>query len=235
MFMSDKKNTVFKAALLISVLSGLSKLLGFVREQVIAWKFGASAVVDSYVAALMVPTLLAGIIGGAIAVAFMPVFSAEKARGSGRRLAGTVFAVTAFISLMAAIVTIAFAPQIVSVVVGDFSLEIQALTITLVRIMAVLTFIMSLSQYFTILFQAHKEFFFPAFTPVLMNIVIAGGLLIGGNVQWLSWLTVLGMLVPVGLMIFMAWRKGIPLVAKLKMGDPAFKKVMRLSAPIFGT
>lgn len=231
--MSEKKNTVFKAALLISVLSGLSKLLGFVREQVIAWKFGASAVVDSYVAALMVPTLLAGIIGGAIAVAFMPVFSAEKARGAGRRLAGTVFALTAFISLIATVITIGFAPQIVSVVVGDFSLEIQALTITLLRIMAVLAFIMSLSQYLTILFQAHKQFFFPAFTPILMNLVIVVGLLAGGHVEWLSWMTVLGMLAPVSLMMFVAWRKGIPLIAKLKMGDPAFKKVMRLSFPIF--
>ena len=72
--MSDKnRNTVFKAALMLSIFSGGSKILGFVREQVIAWRFGASALVDSYVAAWAVPTILSGIIGGAIAVAFLPV------------------------------------------------------------------------------------------------------------------------------------------------------------------
>src|SRR5690606_3591830 len=152
-YMSEKKNTVFKAALLLSVFSGLSKILGFVREQVIAWRFGASAMVDSYVAALVVPTLLSGIIGGAIAVAFMPVFSAERAKGSGRMLAGTVFAITSFISLVATVITFAFAPQIVSMLVGDFPLELQGLTTALLRIMSVLTFVMSMSQYFTILFQ----------------------------------------------------------------------------------
>lgn len=231
--MSDKKNTVFKAALILSIFSGGSKILGFVREQVIAWRFGASASVDSYVAALVVPTLLSGIIGGAIAVAFLPVFSAERAKGSGQRLAGTIFAVVTTISLLATVVTLAFAPQIVSVLVGDFSIEIQALTITLLRIMAVLALVMSLSQYLTILFQAHKQFYLPALTPILMNLIIAGGLLMGGNVQWLAWMTVLGMLVPVVVMIFVAWRRGLPLVTKLKMGDPAFAKVMQLSGPIF--
>ena len=232
--MSDKnRNTVFKAALILSIFSGGSKILGFVREQVIAWRFGASALVDSYVAAWAVPTILSGIIGGAIAVAFLPVFSAERARGSGRRLAGTVLAVTAFASLMATIVTLVFAPQIVSVLVGDFSQELQALTVSMLRIMAVLAFVASMSQYLTILFQAHKQFYLPALTPIIMNAVIAVGLLLGGNIQWLAWMTVIGMLVPVVLMAFVAYKRGLPLLTKLKMGDPAFQRVMQLSGPIF--
>ncbi|MBS3949446.1 MAG: murein biosynthesis integral membrane protein MurJ [Peptococcaceae bacterium] len=232
--MSDKnKNTVFKAALMLSIFSGLSKILGFAREQVIAWRFGASALVDSYVAALVIPTVLSGILGGAIAVAFLPVFSTERAKGSGHRLAGTVFALTAFVSLITTIIAFAFAPQIISVLVRDFSLELQALTTSLLRIMAVLTFVMSMTQLLTILFQAHKQFFWPALTPIVMNAIIAVGLVLGGNIQWLAWLTVLGMLIPVMLMTYVAWRRGLPLITRLIMGDPAFKQVMRLSGPIF--
>ena len=232
--MSDRnKNTVFKAALILSLFSGLSKILGFAREQVIAWRFGASALVDSYVAALVIPTVLSGILGGAIAVAFLPVFSEERAKGSGRRLAGTVFAVTISISLITTIIVLAFAPQIVSVLVRDFSVELQALTVSLLRIMAVLTFVMSMIQLLTILFQAHKQFFWPALTPIIMNAIIAVGLIMGGSVKWLAWLTVLGMLIPVILMAYMGWRRGLPMITKLKMGDPAFQKVMRLSGPIF--
>ena len=231
--MPDKKNTVFKATLLLSILMGLSKVLGFLREQVVAWKFGTSAAVDSYAAASAVPVLVAGILGGAIASAFMPVYGARLTKGSGRRLAGTVLATTGLISFVATIVIFAFAPQIISVYVPGFSLENQALTVTLLRIMAVLTLVMSLSQYITILFQAHKQFFWPALTPIIMNVIIAGGLLLHGDIQWLSWLSVLGMLVPVMLMIVVAGRRGLPLVTKLEMDDPAFKMLLSLSAPIF--
>jgi len=51
-----KKQSVFKTTILLSAVSVVSKLLGFVREQVIAWRFGASAAVDSYVAALLIPS-----------------------------------------------------------------------------------------------------------------------------------------------------------------------------------
>jgi len=217
MYMSEKRNTVLKATLLLSILSSLSKILGFLRDVLMARRFGTSAAFDSYVAAWAIPTVIAGILGGTIAVAFMPVYGSRLTKGSGDRLAGTALATTALMSFFVSFVIFAFAPQIVSVYVRGFSLENQALTIALLRIMAVLILIASVSQYMTILFQAHKQFLLPALTPILMNVIVAGGLLLGGSIQRLSWLSVLGMLVPVLLMILVAGRWKLPLVTRLEM------------------
>lgn len=69
------KRAVFKAALGLSMVSILSKLLGFAREQAIAWRFGAGAAVDAYVAALVIPAIISGVVGGALSTAFLPVYS----------------------------------------------------------------------------------------------------------------------------------------------------------------
>jgi len=50
-------------------------LLGFAMEQAIAWRFGAGAAVDAYVAALVIPAIISGVVGGALSTAFLPVYS----------------------------------------------------------------------------------------------------------------------------------------------------------------
>ncbi|HHV17237.1 MAG TPA: murein biosynthesis integral membrane protein MurJ, partial [Gelria sp.] len=57
------------------VLNVLGMLLGFVREQVIAARFGTSMLTDSYIMAFTLPNLIYVIIGGALATAFIPVFT----------------------------------------------------------------------------------------------------------------------------------------------------------------
>ena len=60
---------------MIMVLNVLGMLLGFVREQVIAARFGTSMLTDSYIMAFTLPNLIYVIIGGALATAFIPVFT----------------------------------------------------------------------------------------------------------------------------------------------------------------
>jgi len=220
----DKKQTVFKAALGLSVLSVISKLLGFVREQAIAWRFGATALVDAYVVAMLVPQLLAGLIGGAIATSFLPVYSSEREVGSEGRVAGTTFAVTFVLSLAASLGTLMIAPLLVRSLFGSFSLEQQALIVTLLRILSIGTLLLSVSTFVAILFNGHRMFMLPALSPVMQNVVVVGSLfLLGGlGIKGLAWSTVVGMLVPAALLVIVAMYKGLPVIVRPQFGDPAF-------------
>jgi len=73
--LSVSKQGIAEAAVILMIAAVLGRLLGFVREVVIAYKFGATAMTDAYLVAFIIPGALAGIAGGAITVAFIPVFT----------------------------------------------------------------------------------------------------------------------------------------------------------------
>jgi len=231
--MTDK-HAIFRAAFWLSMLSVLSKLLGFVREQAIAWRFGIGAEVDSYVAAMVIPQILAGIIGGLLATTFLPVYSEERTRGRGPTLAGTTFAASAIVGLIGSLLTIAFAPEIVRVVVGNFGAEQQQLTASLLRVLSFGTLLMSLAGFLTILFNGHQSFLLPGVSPILQNIIIVAGLLALATpaILPLAWYTMASLAVPVLLLISAGVYKRYPLFARANFFDPAFTKVLILAAPI---
>ncbi|MBT9134121.1 MAG: putative lipid II flippase MurJ [Firmicutes bacterium] len=231
--MTDK-HAIFRAAFWLSVLSVLSKLLGFVREQAIAWRFGIGTEVDAYVAAMAVPQILAGIIGGLLATTFLPIYSEERARGRGATLSGTTFSASALLSLLASLAAIAFAPQLVRLIVGNFPPAQQALTVQLLRILAFGTLLMSLSQFLTILFNGHQSFLLPGLNPVVQNIIIVAGLLafVSTGILPLAWYTMVGMAIPVLLLIGLAVYNRYPLLTRPNFTDPAFTKVLVLAAPM---
>ena len=69
--MSNKRKVV-RAAGVILAFSIVGRLLGFVREQVIAATFGTSMNTDAYLMAFTIPNLIYGIIGGALIHGFYP-------------------------------------------------------------------------------------------------------------------------------------------------------------------
>ncbi len=228
------KHAIFRAAFWLSALSVLSKLLGFAREQAIAWRFGIGPEVDAYVAAMSIPQILAGIIGGLLATTFLPIYSEERARGRGATLSGTTFAASALLSTLASLAALIFAPVLVRLLVGNFPPAQQVLTVALLRVLAFGTLLMSLSQFLTILFNGHQSFLWPGLNPVIQNIIIVAGLLAvaSAGILPLAWYTMVGMAVPVLLLMALAVYYRYPLLTRPNFFDPAFAKVLILAAPI---
>lgn len=75
----SKKNMA-RATLIVAILGILSKIMGFMREQLIAWFFGATGLTDAYLVALAIPTVLTGLISNPVSTAFLPVFASYVAQ-----------------------------------------------------------------------------------------------------------------------------------------------------------
>ena len=236
---SKTTSGVFKATLGLSAISIISKILAFAREQFIAWRFGASASVDSYVAAFTAPQLLAGILGGAVAAAFLPVYTAQRAKSekAGQRLAGTSLLAVVLISGLGSALMLAFAPAVVRLLVGNFPPEQQVLTVQLLRIMSAGVTLLSLSFFLTMLLNSHKEFMMPALVPVVTNIVLVLGLIFIGSwgIVGLSVFTTLSMGLPILILIWAIYRRGIKVGFHYAFASSAFRKVAALSVPIFAS
>jgi putative peptidoglycan lipid II flippase len=173
---------IFKASIIIGVSFGINKILALLRQYLIASEFGFSPEIDAFNVANNMPDLIFSLFsGGALAMAFIPVF-AEYLDVHGHDLSWKLFSkVTSLLFLATAGVSliIAFlAPILVSSQIGiapGFSDTQQALVVDLLRINLIATLIFSVSGLVVASLQAHKHFLLPAIAPIFYNLGIIFG------------------------------------------------------------
>ncbi len=168
-------STVARASLIVSVFFGLDKVLGFLRQVLVARQFGLTYEIDVFNAANNIPDLLSALIsGGALGVALIPVLS-EYIQLRGRpaawdlfsRILNLAFLVTAAISLS----IILFArPLVETVIAPGFPPEQKELTVELMRLDLIAILIFSISGLIMAGLQANQHFLLPALAPGLYNI-----------------------------------------------------------------
>lgn len=172
-------------ALLLAASVALSRVLGYVRDAVIAWRLGVSTEVDAYRAAFLLPDLLNHLLaGGALSIAFIPMYARmqreQGAAAASRLLAvvlGTVTAAAAAVTALLWLVTPALVDRL-------FGFERAGLDLT-----ARLTRIVLPAQLFFIAggivrgaLMAEERFTSQALAPLIYNLgIIAGGVALGGR------------------------------------------------------
>lgn len=123
--------TAAQTAILMAILTLLSKFLGFAREMVMAGFFGTSYIVDSYVMANAIPGIIFSGIFGSIATAYIPLFSKKFENGGeseGNRFTSQVLKILLTFSILSAIFGILLSDQMVSVFAPGFSGKTAELT-----------------------------------------------------------------------------------------------------------
>jgi putative peptidoglycan lipid II flippase len=169
-----KKSAILKAVGLVTVISAIGKVLGFIREAIIAAYFGTSEVSDVFFVANLIPTLLFTAVGTAIQAGIIPLYVEEKERNQSAAdymmsVLGTLFFLAAvFITVICFI----FADPLVRIVAPGFSEEQRNLTVLLTKIMLPSICFFTLTSIATGVLHAHKKFIMPAFTSTVHNIVI---------------------------------------------------------------
>lgn len=167
--------TVARAAGVILAISIIGRLLGFVREQVIAARFGTSMFTDAYIMAFTLPNLIYVIIGGALATALIPVFTeimAKSGKETASRMSSTIINSSLLGILLLCALGIWAAPVLVAIIAPGFSGEISQLTIKLSRIMFPCILFMALSLLLGGILNSLKNFAVPASTSVAFSVLI---------------------------------------------------------------
>lgn len=188
----------------------LSRILGFVRDLVLARMFGADAATDAFFVAFKIPNFLRRLFAeGAFSLAFVPVLTEYRSRRSNEdlrefidRMAGTlglVLFLTTLVGVVAApLLVMLFAPGFIGEDEGKYELAVEMLRLTFPYL-----FFISLTAFAGSILNAHNRFGVPAFTPVLLNlsligcafwlsphmdqpvIALAWGVLLAGSVQFM--------------------------------------------------
>ncbi|NPV82280.1 MAG: murein biosynthesis integral membrane protein MurJ [Candidatus Aminicenantes bacterium] len=167
-----KKQTITQAALIIAVISFISKFFGFFREVLVAKYFGATGQTDAFLVAMIIPGMILGLFSGGFATLIIPSYLEKKARSqeTARRFVNSVFMVWGAIFIFLSVLIFIFAPFCVRIVAYGFKGETFNLAVTLTRYLIVSGLFTVFTGMFTGLFQAEKQFFLPVFATFLGNI-----------------------------------------------------------------
>ncbi|MGI1657643.1 MAG: murein biosynthesis integral membrane protein MurJ [Desulfitobacterium sp.] len=165
--------TVAMAAGLLMLTQLASRVLGFLRESLMANFYGKTGVTDAYQTAFILPDLIYWLlVGGVLSSAFIPVFSHYIHKGNeeeGWRVASSFINLILLLLSVLVILALIFTPQFVKLQVPGFSIENQALTIQLTRIILIQPLLLALSGITMGILNSYKIFWPSALGTVLYN------------------------------------------------------------------
>jgi putative peptidoglycan lipid II flippase len=169
------------AAALIAAGIFASRIVGLVRERVLATYFGTGLHADVFAAGLRMPNVLQNLLGeGTLSASFIPVYSELLGQGRTKeagRVAGAMFALLLGVAGLISLLGILLAPLIVSVLAPGFEGHRRELMIAVARILFPMTGVLVLSAWALGILNSHRQFFVPYFAPVLWNAAIIGVLI----------------------------------------------------------
>ena len=238
---SSPENTeqtgIAQAAGLIALGNIASRVLGLVREQLIAYLFGATGLVSAFGIANKVPKMIYELlVGGMLSAALVPVFS-QVAEQKGRPALWALFSRVASLLaiVLAALVLLleVLAPQIAWLLGGGFEPELQAALARMLRIITPAVLLFGLSGVVTGLLYALRRFAFPAFAAAVFNlgIIIAAPLLAGRlDAYSLAVGVLLGSVLQ--LLIQIPAMRDVRFRFRLDLSDPALRRILVLYLPI---
>ncbi len=226
-----------KYTIILMVTTVLAKMLGFVREMVLAYRFGAGAVSDAYVICFSIPTVIFAGLGTAIMTCYISIYS-ELEVNSPRRLQQFHNSTTSLILIISAVlvgVFQAFAEPIVKLFAFGFDAETMQFAVGLARVMVISLLFIALSYMLQGYLQMKGSFVAVGLVSVPMNILVIATILLSADnsIIVLGMGPVLGYAVAVGMLLGVAMKKGYTYWPQLKLDDPGLRKLLRLVLPIF--
>jgi len=228
---------------IFSIATGVSRIVGLVREIVFASYFGTTRAASAFTLAFQVPNLVANLFAqSALSAAFVPVFTdllQKGRRGEALRLASTLFwivliglgAITAFFILAAGFVMPLFlAPKLVSV---------TGLTVGLSRVLFPVVLLLGVNGLLVGILQSYDHFTIPAISPAVWNAVIIVLLVVlaprfHGADEIYAY--AIGILAATGVQLTMAFgalgRIDFRLSPRIDWHDPRIRQVFMLMLPV---
>lgn len=238
---SQPTKTVAGAALIVSTAGILSRILGLLRDRILAAQFGAGDTLDIYYAAFRIPDLVYNLlIVGALSAAFIPVFTGlitKKKEEEAWSLASGLLTLQVIAVVLISITLAVLAPYLMHLITPGFSDDKTAQAAVFTRIMFLSPLILGASAIFGGILMSFKRFLVYSLAPIMYNIgIIIGAVFfvrIWGEIG-LAWGVVLGASMHMLLQYWAAKFTGFSYqFTNLKeiIYDKSIRKVVRLMIP----
>lgn len=237
---------LLKVLATVSGMTFISRVLGFVRDAIIARVFGAGTMTDAFFVAFKIPNLLRRLFAeGAFSQAFVPILAEYRNRRGPeetRLLVDHVAAVLALALITVSVLGVLAAPAIIYLTAPGFAAapEKYQLAVELLRITFPYILFISLTAFAGGILNTYSRFSVPAVTPALLNVSFIAFALWGAPffdppIAALAWGVFVGGVLQLAFQVpFLARLSMLPRF-RLDFSDPGVARVLRQMGPaVFG-
>jgi len=227
---------------IFSLATGLSRILGLIREIVAAYYFGAAGKINAFTVAFQVPNLVRALVAdAALSSAFVPVFSELLEKGDRRRawrVASSLFWLMLLGLGALTALFIVLAPWLLRPF-GDPGGD-RALAVGLSRVLFPIVALLGVSGIVVGILNSYEHFAVPALTPVFWNLAIIVGLVIGvpqaHSLDTKLYVYAISIVVGTVIQVLLPipWLRGLDdrLRVVIDWHDPAVRRVLKLMVPV---
>lgn len=226
-----------KTAILIMLITGVSKVLGLFRDVTISYFYGASNISDAYLISLSIPGIIFTLVGSAILTTYIPIYSKiEKEHGTNisNKYTNNLVNIVMIICTIIIVCSFLFTQQIVKVFAKGFDDETLALAIQFTKITMLGLYFTGLLYVFNGFLQIKGNYIIPALTGVPLNVIVILSIFLSSkvNIMILGVGSVISIFSQLMLLIPFAVKKGYRYKFVLDLKDEHIRKMAYLAIPI---
>ncbi|MFA6383775.1 MAG: murein biosynthesis integral membrane protein MurJ [Candidatus Omnitrophota bacterium] len=234
----DSNHGIARSAGVMALATVTSRILGFIRDIVIARLFGVYLYAQAFVIAFKIPNLFRDLVGeGATNAAIVPVFSEYLAKGTKEEfweLANTLMNVLLVVLSAITVLGIVFSPVLVRLIAPGFTADPAkfSATVALNRLIFPYILLIGLTAYCMGILNSLRHFALPAFGPCLLNIsIIVCALVWGEGVKGLATGVLIGGILQLAVQVPVLYGKGFRFRFNGQFDHPAVRRIGALMAP----
>lgn len=229
--------SIGKATALISITSFLSYLIGLLRDRIIAVNFGTTSATDAYNASFIIPDFLFNtFIAGALAAAFLPVFTEylTKNKEEAYKIANTILTGGTLLIGLLAIIAFIFMDKITPVLFSEIDVLMQKDITSMTRMMLMASLLFTISNTIGNILMAYKHFLSYAISPILYNLgIILGVIFLNDKIGIYSAAVgvIIGGILHCSIRIIDTFATEYRYKPQISFSHPGFKKIIKLMIP----
>jgi putative peptidoglycan lipid II flippase len=234
---SAQSKTITGAAMLLGAAGFLSRIIGLLRDRLLAHTFGAGPTLDAYYAAFRIPdTVYTLLIVGALGAGFIPIVTklTEEHKKRAEEVTSAILSMTLLALGLTSLVALLFSVPLVTWLTPGFTADQRDLTLELTRIMLLSPLILGASGIIGNILQIHKLFRVYALTPIAYNIGIMLGTIAFVPVfgaAGLGYGVILGALFHLAIQLPSIYRLGFKFHPHLTLALPEVRAVFSMMIP----
>ncbi|WP_428909804.1 murein biosynthesis integral membrane protein MurJ [Niallia sp. Krafla_26] len=226
-----------KTAVMLMILTILSTTIGFSRELILSFYYGASYITDAYLISLIIPQTLIAFIGAVIGSIYIPMYRNIEHEISIKRadeFTSNIINVLFFLCSAIILLVLIFTPLFVKIFAVGFKGEIFNLTVNFTRVSIFAIYFSILASLFSSYLQLKNNFVVGGILSIPLNLIIILSLVFSSeyNIYILSFGSVLGAFFQLLFIIPFVKKSGFKYRFIINKKDVYIKKLVSLSMPV---
>ena len=228
---------VAKAAVGLMIVTILAKIVGFAREQVLSFAYGASMYTDIYVMAMNIPNVIFAAIGAALSTTFIPIFceiNEKKGNIQAQKFTNNILSIVFILCSIISILGLIFTEPLLKIFAYGFEGETLQIAINFTRILIGSVIFIGIGNVLTGYLQVKNNFTIPGLISLPQNLIVIAAIIISINKgpYVMLWGTLIGMSMQVLFQLPFAYKEGYRFSLQLNLKDESLKKMLTLTAPV---